>query len=141
MIEREWTGSFSEARNVGIEAATGDWILYLDADEVLVKEDTGRLQALKGHTWREAIYLQETNYTGNASAGTAVQHTALRLFRNRPDTGSRAGSTSSSPTRSRANCQSALPKAPFELSITATSELSAKRRTSHDATWRSSRRK
>ena len=36
VIEREWTGSFSDARNVSFEAATGDWIMYLDADEVLV---------------------------------------------------------------------------------------------------------
>ena len=44
VIEREWTGSFSDARNVSLEAATGDWFLYLDADEVLVSEDVDRLR-------------------------------------------------------------------------------------------------
>jgi tetratricopeptide (TPR) repeat protein len=85
VIEREWTGSFSDARNVSFEAATGDWIVYLDADEVLVAEDAERLRALTGHVWREAFYLVETNYTGAIGDGTATSHNALRVFRNRPE--------------------------------------------------------
>ncbi len=85
VIRREWTGSFSEARNVSLEAATGDWFLYLDADEVLVVEDVEKLRSLLGQTWREAFYLQETNFTGNDDAGVSVVHSALRLMRNRPN--------------------------------------------------------
>ena len=84
LIDHEWTGSFSEARNVSFDAATGDWLLYLDADEVLVEGDGDRLRALAGQTWREAFYLLETNHTGALDDGTAVTHNALRLFRNRP---------------------------------------------------------
>ncbi len=84
VIEREWTGSFADARNVSFEAATGDWLMYLDADEVLVAEDADRLRALTGRTWREAFYLVETSYTGEAGDGTAMTHNALRIFRNRP---------------------------------------------------------
>jgi len=84
VIEREWTGSFADARNASFEAATGDWILYLDADEVLVPEDAAKLRELTGRTWREAFYLVETNYTGDLTDGTAVTHNALRVFRNRP---------------------------------------------------------
>jgi tetratricopeptide (TPR) repeat protein len=85
VIEREWTGSFSEARNTSFDVATGDWILYLDADEVLVKDDREKLRALTGQTWREAFYLVETNFTGTMDVGSAVQHNALRVFRNRPE--------------------------------------------------------
>ncbi len=85
VIEREWTGSFSDARNVSFEAATGDWIMYLDADEVLVREDADRLRALTGHVWREGFYLVETNYTGELGDGMATTHNALRIFRNRPN--------------------------------------------------------
>jgi glycosyltransferase involved in cell wall biosynthesis len=85
VIEREWTGSFSDARNASLEAATGDWFLYLDADEVLVSEDVDKLRALLGQTWREAFFLHETNFTGAEGAGVSVVHSALRLFRNRPN--------------------------------------------------------
>ena len=85
VIEREWTGSFSDARNVSLEAATGDWFLYLDADEVLVSEDVDKLRELLGQTWREAFFLHETNFTGDEGAGVSVVHSALRLFRNRPN--------------------------------------------------------
>ncbi len=84
VIEREWTGSFGEARNVAFEAATGDWTLVLDADELLVAEDVELLRSLTGRTWREAFYVAETNYTGELDAGSAVTHNTLRMFRNRP---------------------------------------------------------
>ncbi len=85
VIHHQWTGSFAEARNVSFDAASGDWLMYLDADEVLVGEDTELLRSLTGHTWREAFYLSETNYTGDLEDGTAVTHNALRVFRNRPE--------------------------------------------------------
>jgi tetratricopeptide (TPR) repeat protein len=85
VLHHEWTGDFAGARNVSLEAATGDWILYLDADEVLVEDDGPRLRALAGRTWREAFYLVFTNHTGDIEDGTAVQFNALRLFRNRPE--------------------------------------------------------
>jgi len=83
IIEREWTGSFSDARNASFEAATGDWIIYLDADEVLVGEDMNRLKVLTGRVWREAFYLVETSYTGQLGDGAAITNSALRVFRNR----------------------------------------------------------
>ena len=42
MIDFPWNGSFADARNVSLDAATGDWILWLDADEVL---DDGQRRA------------------------------------------------------------------------------------------------
>jgi glycosyltransferase involved in cell wall biosynthesis/predicted Zn-dependent protease len=85
VIEREWTGSFSDARNVSFDAATGDWLMFLDADEVLVEQDVERLRALRGKTWREAFYLTEISYTGEIGDGTAATHTALRVFRARSE--------------------------------------------------------
>jgi glycosyltransferase involved in cell wall biosynthesis len=85
VLHFEWTGSFAEARNIGVDAATGDWILWLDADEQLEPGDAPRLVELTREPWREAHWLVETNYTGQHEAGTASQHLALRLWRNRPD--------------------------------------------------------
>ncbi|MGO9959948.1 MAG: glycosyltransferase [Solirubrobacteraceae bacterium] len=84
VIEHAWSGSFAEPRNISFDAATCDWILYLDADEVLVAEDGPRLRELLGRTWREALYLVETSYCGELGEGAALTNNALRLFRNRP---------------------------------------------------------
>jgi GT2 family glycosyltransferase/glycosyltransferase involved in cell wall biosynthesis len=85
VIHFPWNGSFSDARNVGLDAATGDWLFYLDADEHMVAEDAPKLRTLLGKTWREGFHLAETNYTGGDESGPAVTHMALRLFRNRPE--------------------------------------------------------
>jgi glycosyltransferase involved in cell wall biosynthesis len=85
VLHHEWTGDFAEARNVSFEAASGDWVIYLDADEVLVTEDVERLRELTSRTWREAFYLVETNFTGDLADGEALNHNALRVFRNRAE--------------------------------------------------------
>ncbi|KGA97303.1 beta 1,4 glucosyltransferase [Alkalihalobacillus alcalophilus ATCC 27647 = CGMCC 1.3604] len=43
----EWTGNFAAARNESFKYATKDYILYLDADDVLLKEDQKKLKELK----------------------------------------------------------------------------------------------
>jgi tetratricopeptide (TPR) repeat protein len=84
VLDYAWTNDFAAARNVSLDAATGDWILYLDADEVLQEGEGPRLRALAGRTWREALYLVETNHTEELEIGASTRHLALRLFRNRP---------------------------------------------------------
>jgi hypothetical protein len=52
VLHHTWDGDFAAARNVGLDAATSDWLMYLDADEVLVEGDGPRLRELLGRTWR-----------------------------------------------------------------------------------------
>ncbi|MBC8066081.1 MAG: glycosyltransferase family 2 protein, partial [Chlorobia bacterium] len=40
----EWSHDFSAARNHSLEIATGDWVLWIDADEVLVPESVSAIQ-------------------------------------------------------------------------------------------------
>ncbi|MBX9840981.1 MAG: glycosyltransferase [Xanthobacteraceae bacterium] len=40
-----WTGDFAAARNHALDQASGDWILYIDADERLVVPTAGALRA------------------------------------------------------------------------------------------------
>ncbi len=69
VVHFPWNGSFADARNVSIEAATGDWIMYLDADEHMEPGDAPQLRDLLHRTWREGFYLVETNYTGGEGSG------------------------------------------------------------------------
>ena len=85
VVDFPWNGSFSDARNCSLEHATGDWVVYLDADEHLVPEDAPLLRRLTGRTWREAFYLVETNYTGGDDSGSSVAHLALRVFKRKPE--------------------------------------------------------
>ena len=85
VIEQPWTGSFAEARNTSLAAATGDWIVYLDADEILAEGDAQRLHALTGQVWREAMHLTLTSFVGDVEDGAAVVNNALRVLRNRPE--------------------------------------------------------
>lgn len=43
----EWTGSFAEARNESFKYATKEYILYLDADDVILEADREKLKKLK----------------------------------------------------------------------------------------------
>lgn len=46
VLESEWSDDFAAARNVALAAATGDWVLQIDADERLLAEDPSGLRAV-----------------------------------------------------------------------------------------------
>jgi tetratricopeptide (TPR) repeat protein len=49
-----WDNDFAAARNAALQAATGDWVLVLDADEMLVPHAAAALAGLdRGEPWAE----------------------------------------------------------------------------------------
>jgi len=60
VFDFRWKNDFSDARNFSISKATSDWILVLDADEVI--EDMGALRKLTGQGF-DAFRLIQRNYT------------------------------------------------------------------------------
>jgi glycosyltransferase involved in cell wall biosynthesis len=46
VIDYRWRGDFAEARNVALDAAVGEWILYIDADERLSGADRAAVDRL-----------------------------------------------------------------------------------------------
>jgi Flp pilus assembly protein TadD len=46
VVSVEWHNDFAEARNVVLNAATGDWLLQLDADEVVDRVNARRIRDL-----------------------------------------------------------------------------------------------
>lgn len=54
VVDFQWGDDFSAARNVSLGAATGRWILWLDADERLRPDEHDRVRALIGRGAHEA---------------------------------------------------------------------------------------
>ncbi|MFH1278940.1 MAG: glycosyltransferase [Candidatus Eisenbacteria bacterium] len=80
VIERPWTGDFSAARNEGLGAAGGDWVLSLDADERLGAGQEKTLRRLlegEADAWFVRI-------RSPLAGGRIYEHRYPRLFRNRP---------------------------------------------------------
>ena len=74
-----WQNSFSEARNYGLPFAKGEWLLQLDADEELMREDIPLLKQ----------YLNSSEYNGlnviflnKGPDNSLYKHRNARVFRN-----------------------------------------------------------
>jgi glycosyltransferase involved in cell wall biosynthesis len=79
VVHFPWNDDFSAARNYGIDRATGDYILVLDADEELLPASRHRL--------KETLASQADGYVlridNRISTGFVVTSNVLRLFKNR----------------------------------------------------------
>jgi len=75
-----WADSFADARNASLELATGDWILVLDADEVLHPGAAAELARVTADPAVEAAWLRFRHHVGDELREDA----ALRLFRRAP---------------------------------------------------------
>ncbi|RJX19597.1 MAG: glycosyltransferase [Ammonifex sp.] len=78
---RSWDDDFAAARNFSISKATGDWIFYLDADEELEPDCSGRFRALADDLDVDGYLFQISNLTDSHDS---IRHINLRLFRNLP---------------------------------------------------------
>lgn len=80
-----WNENFSDARNASLELATGDWILFLDADEELAKESQEVIRKLTADDTVEGYFIKIINYLGNDGWVDSCPDLVFRLFRNRPE--------------------------------------------------------
>ncbi len=70
VYSHRWHNHFSDARNFSISKATQDWILVLDADEVIAKEDHETIRALTnekmyvGFSFHQISYLNDPTFYG-----------------------------------------------------------------------------
>lgn len=82
----EWDDSFADARNYSLSKADGDWILIMDADDVLDPADKGKLlSTVRNSPTDVGLYcLRTLCYSGDApNAGNVLINLNIRLIRNR----------------------------------------------------------
>ncbi|AZR73367.1 hypothetical protein BBF96_08210 [Anoxybacter fermentans] len=80
-----WNNDFSQARNLGLAAAQGEWILYLDADEALSPLAQKNIKKLLNAPDIEGYFFEIVNFTGKVLDSSRLVHQSCRLFRNRKD--------------------------------------------------------
>ncbi|MFC1631543.1 glycosyltransferase family 2 protein [Candidatus Omnitrophota bacterium] len=83
IIIQKSEGNFDRQRNTGIDNASSDWILQLDADEVVTDRLRGAIeQALKSKTDLCGFYFKRKNYVlGKPLMHGGWYHNFLRLYR------------------------------------------------------------
>ncbi|OEF98892.1 hypothetical protein BHF71_02900 [Vulcanibacillus modesticaldus] len=84
VFQIKWQNDFSIARNHGLEKANGEWILYLDADEILEHGELLKKLIEKADKDIEGFLFNIINYT-DESLTHSEKSVSLRLFRNKPE--------------------------------------------------------
>ncbi len=80
-----WSDDYSAARNEAAKRARGEWILFMDADEVLDAESKHILRQAVEHPIADAYELLFYNYCSTDSSFPDIVHRVCRLYRNRPE--------------------------------------------------------
>jgi tetratricopeptide (TPR) repeat protein len=81
----EWRADFSAARNVGLDAASCDWILSIDADEFLDAGAHAHIRAGIDHADAEGILVTVRNLLAADDLIQSAESQIVRLFRRRDD--------------------------------------------------------
>lgn len=83
VLEFPWCDDFSAARNAGLEAASGRWVLVLDADEYLPPQSIRGIQDLVSGCPNQAFHL--LNKSTSDGGRTGMIGKIVRLFPNLPE--------------------------------------------------------
>ncbi|MEO6597419.1 MAG: glycosyltransferase [Planctomycetota bacterium] len=81
VLHELWQDDFSAPRNTSLRAATGEWILVLDADEFLMPGSCERIRELAENASVSGYHLHFINIYGS---GRTLGVMMVRLFRNLP---------------------------------------------------------
>lgn len=84
VVRFPWCDDFSAARNAGLNAATGRWILVLDADEYLPPASAEALRVLVTNPAPPSRGYQLLNKSSNDAGRTGMIGKIVRLFPNLP---------------------------------------------------------
>ena len=80
-----WQDSFAAARNESLRHASGDWVLWLDADEHFDDDNRAKFRALRTRLdGEDAAYVMAQRSTPENALDSATEVYQVRLFRNHP---------------------------------------------------------
>jgi glycosyltransferase involved in cell wall biosynthesis len=82
VIGWEWRDDFAMARNISIRAASGEWILWLDADDIIPPLSISLLKEMKLEAPDKVFGMIVRNQKPNNTGSEFVQ---ARMFPNRPE--------------------------------------------------------
>ncbi|MBX3006740.1 MAG: glycosyltransferase [Melioribacteraceae bacterium] len=78
-----WINDFSAARNYSLQKSTGDWILYIDADERLDSNSIPELKRIISNKTLAGCYCTVLSYDSGESRDNSLRYP--RLFLNSPE--------------------------------------------------------
>lgn len=82
VLHRPWDGRFSPPRNLGLDHATGDWILYIDADEEFQTRDASAFLATLDAASDANVLALQTRFIPKLGQ---TPYWEWRLWRNHPE--------------------------------------------------------
>jgi glycosyltransferase involved in cell wall biosynthesis len=80
VVDGRWDDDFARARNSALDHCRGEWILHVDADELVIA-DAARLRSELAQTTADALEVEIENLGDGGEV--AVEHVGVRLFRRR----------------------------------------------------------
>jgi tetratricopeptide (TPR) repeat protein len=84
VLDAPWEEDFSRARNVSLDAATGDWVLVIDADERLAAGAADGIREFIARTDVDAAEVTVRSATPEEDPLTRLSTLSVRLFRRLP---------------------------------------------------------
>lgn len=84
LVESIWQDDFSFSKNQCLAEATGDWIVFTDADELFVNPESvkGYIYSINGKKDIQIVFVPMTNVDKDDNDSIINQFNSLRIFRN-----------------------------------------------------------
>ena len=84
IYHHQWKDDFSEARNMSLSYASGEWIFVLDGDEMLSPDSKLSLKPILSNCEAEAVVFRVRNFNPPTALSEYSDSPQVRAFRNHP---------------------------------------------------------